>query len=165
MSLQSKSPQQPNSRKFPRRRAEWIFLSTVFFTKIPLEPPLRRKLGRPAPRLCDLGLLICRSASRGTDLHRPNVTRLRISRSRGPHQVVRLLLDSGLGVKPAWKRSAQTTYSIISAVIPSHKKQSPRTHHQSAAMPNRALSSLSILIIRNAFVQSQRSSSSSYMPS
>ena len=95
--------QQPNIRKFPRRRAEWIFLSTVFFTKIFLEPPLRRKLGRPAPRLCDLGLLICRSASRGTDLHRPGAARLRTSRSRGPHQVANLLLDFGFGLEFVWK--------------------------------------------------------------
>ena len=84
------------------------------------------RAARGGPRLSDLGLLDCRGASRGTDLHRPSAAKLRTPRSRGPHQVARLLLDSGLGVKPAWKRSAQTTYSIISAVIPSHKKQSPR---------------------------------------
>ena len=109
-----RTPQQPNSRKFPRRRAEWIFLSTVFFTKIPLEPPLRRKLGRPAPRLCDLGLLICRSASPGTDLHRPNATRLRTSRSRGPHQVANLLLDFGFGFEPAWKRFEAGAVELVS---------------------------------------------------
>ena len=53
------------------------------------------RAARGGPRLSDLGLLDCRSASRGTDLHRPSAARLRTSRSQGPHQVANLLLDFG----------------------------------------------------------------------
>ena len=40
---------QPTHYKDPRKRATCIFFKIVFFTKIPLEPPVRRKVGRPAP--------------------------------------------------------------------------------------------------------------------
>ena len=72
------------------------------------------RAARGGPRLSDLGLLDCRSASRGTDLHRPNATRLRTSRSRGPHQVANLLLDFGSGFEAAWKRFEVGVLELVS---------------------------------------------------